>query len=161
MTDTKQNRPVKVYVIDKSLNLRAKQAAFVYEYLIDYNATQAAIRAGYSEKSAGTISDGNMQKQAIKKAIDAGKWFYQYQNGIDADWIRKERIKLFNACLESDKPTARGLLADMAKDTGIDVATVNVNQTGTVNHTVTVQEQMNFDAVRKRVNKHKEQNELH
>ena len=151
------NRPVKVYVIDKSIELRAKQAAFVYEYLKDYNATQAAIRAGYSKRSAGTIGDSNMQKDVIVKAIDDGKWFYQYQNGIDADWIRKERIKLYKKCITNDKEvTAKGLLADMAKDAGMDIATVNVNQSGTINHEVTVKDQMNFDAIRQKVDKHKD-----
>ncbi|MCI5929036.1 MAG: terminase small subunit [Pseudoflavonifractor capillosus] len=36
--------------------LTAKQAAFVREYLIDLNATQAAIRAGYSAKTANVIA---------------------------------------------------------------------------------------------------------
>jgi len=35
--------------------LTKKQAAFVQEYLIDLNATQAAIRAGYSERTAAVI----------------------------------------------------------------------------------------------------------
>ena len=35
--------------------LTAKQNAFVDEYLVDFNATQAAIRAGYSEKTANSV----------------------------------------------------------------------------------------------------------
>lgn len=49
--------------------LTSKQVQFCYEYLIDFNATQAAIRAGYSERSAGTIGDQNMQKLAIMELL--------------------------------------------------------------------------------------------
>ena len=52
--------------------LRPKQIAFVKEYLIDLNATQAAIRSGYSEKTAGKIGGENLQKPEIQKAIQAG-----------------------------------------------------------------------------------------
>lgn len=49
--------------------LTAKQAAFVAEYLVDMNATQAAIRAGYSEKSAYRIGSELLQKTSVAKAI--------------------------------------------------------------------------------------------
>jgi len=49
--------------------LTPKQEAFVREYLIDLNATQAAIRAGYSKKTAHPIGAENLQKPAIAKAI--------------------------------------------------------------------------------------------
>ena len=47
-----------------------KQALFVQEYLIDLNATQAAIRAGYSAKTAKQIGQEVLTKLDIKKAID-------------------------------------------------------------------------------------------
>ena len=47
-----------------------KQQRFVTEYLIDCNATQAAIRAGYSEKTARFIGAENLSKPYIRKAID-------------------------------------------------------------------------------------------
>ncbi len=46
-----------------------KQQVFVNEYLIDLNATQAAIRAGYSEKTAKAIGQENLTKPAIAAAI--------------------------------------------------------------------------------------------
>lgn len=51
--------------------LTAKQQRFCDEYLIDLNATQAAIRAGYSEKNARNIASENLAKPNIKKYIDA------------------------------------------------------------------------------------------
>lgn len=50
--------------------LTAKQMRFCDEYLIDLNATQAAIRAGYSEKTARAMGAENLTKPDIKKYID-------------------------------------------------------------------------------------------
>jgi phage terminase small subunit len=46
-----------------------KQRRFVEEYLIDLNATQAAIRAGYSEDTARSIASENLTKPDIQEAI--------------------------------------------------------------------------------------------
>lgn len=50
--------------------MTAKQQRFCDEYLIDLNATQAAIRAGYSKKTAGVIANENLQKPYIKEYIE-------------------------------------------------------------------------------------------
>ena len=50
--------------------LTAKQKRFCDEYLIDLNATQAAIRAGYSEKTAAVIATENLRKPNIKEYIE-------------------------------------------------------------------------------------------
>ena len=47
-----------------------KQKRFCIEYLIDLNATQAAIRAGYSKKTAKVIGQENLTKPDIKKYIE-------------------------------------------------------------------------------------------
>lgn len=47
-----------------------KQRRFCDEYLIDLNATQAAIRAGYSEKNARNIASENLAKPNIREYID-------------------------------------------------------------------------------------------
>jgi phage terminase small subunit len=49
--------------------MTAKQQLFCDEYLIDLNATQAAIRAGYSKKTAYSIGVENLKKPEIKKYI--------------------------------------------------------------------------------------------
>ena len=46
-----------------------KQERFAQEYLIDLNATQAAVRAGYSKKTAGVIGGENLKKPDIAAAI--------------------------------------------------------------------------------------------
>jgi len=50
--------------------LTNKQKRFVDEYLIDLNATQAAIRAGYSEKTAKDIGCQNLAKLNIQAAFE-------------------------------------------------------------------------------------------
>jgi phage terminase small subunit len=52
--------------------LSYKQALFVEEYLVDLNATQAAIRAKYSKNSATEIGYENLRKPHIKEAIQEG-----------------------------------------------------------------------------------------
>jgi len=56
---------------DKSKKLTPKQTLFIQEYLIDLNATQAAIRAGYSKKTSFTIGVENLTKPLISQAIQA------------------------------------------------------------------------------------------
>jgi phage terminase small subunit len=51
--------------------MTAKQKRFCDEYLLDLNATQAAVRAGYSEKNARNIASENLAKPNIKEYIDA------------------------------------------------------------------------------------------
>lgn len=52
-----------------SRGLTEKQKIFIAEYLVDLNATQAAIRAGYSPRSARTIASRNLARPAIAAAI--------------------------------------------------------------------------------------------
>ena len=50
--------------------MTAKQKRFCDEYLIDLNATQAAIRAGYSAKTAYAIGQENLKKPVVKEYIE-------------------------------------------------------------------------------------------
>lgn len=54
-------------LFDKKLT--PKQQRFVEEYIVDFNATQAAIRAGYSQKTAQEIGSENLSKPIIAEAI--------------------------------------------------------------------------------------------
>ena len=49
-------------------NLTSKQEAFVREYAVDMNATQAAARVGYSKKTAHAIGQENLRKPIIAAA---------------------------------------------------------------------------------------------
>ena len=54
----------------EEVKMTAKQQRFCDEYLLDMNATQAAIRAGYSEKSARVIAAENLTKPNIKAYVE-------------------------------------------------------------------------------------------
>lgn len=63
--------------------VNAKQRKFADEYLIDCNATQAAIRAGYSPKTARQIGEQNLSKLDIKEYIE--QQLEQIHNAKTAD----------------------------------------------------------------------------
>ena len=67
--------------ITKKLTL--KQQRFVDEYIISGNATQAAIKAGYSKKTANRIATENLSKPVIKTAIDKRNAEIQSEKTMD------------------------------------------------------------------------------
>ena len=67
--------------------LTPKQAAFVHEYLADLNATQAAIRAGYSKKTANRIATENLSKPVIQKAIQEARDAREKRSMITVEWV--------------------------------------------------------------------------
>lgn len=70
-------------------DLTAKQRAFVWEYLIDLNATKAAIRAGYSEKTAHSQGPRLLENVGIAASIEKAKAQRSERTQIDADWLLK------------------------------------------------------------------------
>lgn len=74
--------------------LTAKQAAFVQEYLVDLNATQAAIRAGYSKRTAEKIGSENLQKPEIKDAIREAMDRREKRSNITQDFVLAELYKI-------------------------------------------------------------------
>lgn len=75
-------------------NLTPKQQRFVEEYLIDLNATQAAIRAGYSEKTAAVIGAENLIKPNIAKAIQEAQNKRTEQTQIDSAYVLKRLVEI-------------------------------------------------------------------
>ena len=67
--------------------MTAKQRAFTVEYLVDKNATQAAIRAGYSEKTAYSIGVQLLKKLEIREAIEELEKAAQAKAGITVEKI--------------------------------------------------------------------------
>jgi phage terminase small subunit len=70
--------------------LTPKQAQFVVEYLIDLNATQAAIRAGYSPNTAREQASRLLDRPHVQAAIDAGKVGRSERTAITADRVLGE-----------------------------------------------------------------------
>lgn len=80
------------------MKLTPKQKAFADEYLICGNITQAAIKAGYSEKSARVIGQENLQKPAVLSYIA------DRQKEIDDSRIAdvKEVMQFYSAVLRGE-----------------------------------------------------------
>lgn len=104
-----------------------KQKRFCEEYLIDLNATQAAIRAGYSAKSAHSIATENMQKPAVRARIDEALAARSKRTGVNADRVVRElaRVAFVNPTdvINMDSAT---LKADATNDDTAAVASVKV-----------------------------------
>lgn len=73
------------------MKLKEKHERFAREYVIDYNATQAAVRAGYSEKTAKQTGSENLSKPDLKQYIDAElkKLGYPVRNWLQAKTRRR------------------------------------------------------------------------
>ena len=74
--------------------LTPKQQLFVEEYLVDLNATQAAIRAGYSEKSAFIIGAENLRKPKIAATIQQAMEKRSERTTVTQDRVVKELARI-------------------------------------------------------------------
>jgi phage terminase small subunit len=81
-----------------------KQQRFVEEYLIDLNATQAAIRAGYSEGTARQMGSENLSKPDIADAVAAAALKRAEQTEIDAAYVLRQAVKLHERCMQEVSP---------------------------------------------------------
>lgn len=110
--------------------LTAKQACFVDEYLIDLNATQAAIRAGYSKKTAGQIGEKLLKKVEIHQALTERRKEREVRTGIAADHtlIEAARIALFDPRkLFNDDGTTKPI-TELGDDAAAAIAGVKVRR---------------------------------
>lgn len=71
-----------------------KQKRFVEEYLIDLNATQASIRAGYKPDNAYSIGSENLRKPEIKAAVDKAMAERSKRTGVNQDRIVRELARI-------------------------------------------------------------------
>ncbi|WP_438468352.1 terminase small subunit [Streptococcus pluranimalium] len=78
--------------------LTLKQQKFIDEYIISGNATEAAIKAGYSKKTAGQIGEQNLKKLEIKQALDERMAILEDQAIAKAD----EVLQVFTSILRQE-----------------------------------------------------------
>lgn len=71
-----------------------KQKRFCEEYLVDLNATQAAIRAGYSPDTAYSIGAENLKKPEIRARIDKAMAERSKRTGVNAERVLRELAKI-------------------------------------------------------------------
>lgn len=81
------------------MKLTDKQKRFCEEYLIDLNATQAAIRSGYSEKTAGSIGDENLKKPEIAEFIKELQREISERTKITSDWVINRLKEISDRCM--------------------------------------------------------------
>ena len=74
--------------------LTGKQELFCQEYIVDLNATQAAIRAGYSEGTAGSIGFENLTKPEIQERIQDLKSERARRTQVTQDRVIRELAKI-------------------------------------------------------------------
>lgn len=79
-----------------------KQKRFVAEYLVDLNATQAAIRAGYSPRSAQEQSSVLLSKPILQELVQAGQKAKADALDVDAKWLLKRMIANHDRAMQAE-----------------------------------------------------------
>lgn len=107
--------------------LTAKQERFIEEYQVDLNATQAAIRAGYSTASAGTVAGENMRKPQIRARIDTAMAELSKRTGVNQERVIRElaRVAFVNAKDVVSMQDAT-ILEDASQDDTATIASVKI-----------------------------------
>lgn len=82
--------------------LTPKQEMFVREYLIDLNATQAAIRAGYSKRTARQIGQENLTKPDIQECITELIKSRAEKVELDANWVLSRLKLISDRCIQGE-----------------------------------------------------------
>lgn len=106
-----------------------KQKAFVDEYLIDLNATQAAIRAGYSSKNADKIGHELLGKTRVSESISQAMAERSRRTGINQDRVIRELAKIaFVNASDVIDPEDASVLVDAAREDLACIQSVKVKQ---------------------------------
>ena len=83
--------------------LKPKQKRFVEEFLVDRNATQAAIRAGYSPKTARFIAAENLTKPHIAAEIEARERILSQKTAISAEYVLTCLQSVAERCMQAEE----------------------------------------------------------
>lgn len=85
-----------------SNKLTDKQEVFCQEYIIDLNATQSAIRAGYSAKTANRIASQLLSKLDIQEKIAELKLSRSERTAVTSDWVLISARRVFERCMQDE-----------------------------------------------------------
>lgn len=80
--------------------LTDKQTAFVREYLVDLNATQAAIRAGYSERTASRIGPQLLGKNCVREAIEKAQAKRARRVEVTQDYVLSNLVEVVERTMQ-------------------------------------------------------------
>lgn len=86
----------------EEMKLTAKQAAFVREYLVDLNATQAAIRAGYSAATAYSQGQRLLKNVEVAASLAAAMAERAKRVEIDADYVLSSIVSTMERCKQAE-----------------------------------------------------------
>jgi phage terminase small subunit len=89
--------------------LTPKQERFVAEYLIDLNATRAALAAGYSEKTARSMGAENLTKPDIVAAVATAQGHRTERTNITQDYVLESIFEAMERCKKADSFNATGV----------------------------------------------------
>ena len=108
-------------------NLTKRNKLFCEEYLVDLNATQAAIRAGYSPESAGSIGSELLKKPEIRARVEKALAERSRRTGVTADRVLQElgKIAFVNPIDLIDTDTGM-VRADASREDTAAIASVRV-----------------------------------
>ena len=98
--------------------LNAKQLRFVEEFMLDLNATRAAVRAGYSEKTAHSCGPRLLGHAGVASAIAAAKKARAEATKIDSHWVLQQAVELHRRCMQEVKPALHPKTRKQMKDSG-------------------------------------------
>ncbi|MBI9080422.1 MAG: terminase small subunit [Pseudodesulfovibrio sp.] len=87
---------------NQKCKLNAKQQVFVQEYLVDLNATQAAIRAGYSYQTARQQATRLLSNVYIQEVLEMAKKERQERTRISQDQVLKDISTVIDRCMQSE-----------------------------------------------------------
>ena len=129
--------------------MTGKQNRFVEEYLIDLNATQAAIRAGYSPKTANEQGARLLANASIRAAVDKAEAERSRRTGINQDRVIREIAKLafLNPVdvIDMDEATVKG---EAHRDDTACIASVKVKTIPTDDGPITEREVKTYDKLK-------------
>lgn len=125
------------------LKLSTKRRKFVDEYIKDCNGEQAAIRAGYSARTANEQAAQLLAIVSVRAAVDEKLAAIARNNEIDANWVVDKAKKIIERCMQAEpvydnegNPTgeykfdssgANGSLKILAKYLGMEKKDINIS----------------------------------
>lgn len=87
--------------------LTARQARFVEEYLVDLNATQAAIRAGYSERTAESQGSRLLRNVKVAAVLDARREARVERTKVDQEYVIETLQEVVERCMQREPVMVR------------------------------------------------------
>jgi phage terminase small subunit len=83
-------------------SLMPREEAFAQEYVVDYSAKDAAIRAGYKENSAGKTANKLLKKERVQRRIDELQAERQERTRVTADWVRDKLVQNVEKAMQAE-----------------------------------------------------------